>query len=1046
MASEPSGAIINFPTGTDIYVSKTDFGVIVSGESHTIPFAAPYVVSLTHVPQLGNPSLVFVPGFTEVTGTPGVNQFQINYSGTGAGNGLFSAFNAGNPITVTYTTAGDVTQAEWFNSLQTSVVNIENFIGSGLGIAGNYVPITGATVNGTITLNGGSLVTSSSGSNQIGVGGTPFAVVYANNIVANTLTSPNGLNSVSFGGSVTVSGDGSASLVSNNAVYVSGNNTVTITANNSGVTVLSEVGGVAIAGHTVPTASSTFDLGSTTNRWRKVYADEVTITSGPFVRTTGDTMTGALVMSTGASLNSDTINNATSSLSINSSADIEITSAGNIIIESNTTSLNGVLTTIDTFGTTVSAPIVPDTPSAIDIGSTTSPFRTIYADNIVGGANSGNFVKITGDTMSGDLTMGFGTAINVDNINPGSPSGLITMSVGELAITAFSNIHFDTGPTGTQKLEIGLTEISLSTDIIPTISGLYDIGAASLPLRAIYADNLHINAIASGSVINGATFGNPTVTGTLTLGTGASIASQGSGTVTIGSPSNPIGTIYASSIVTAGSTGNFISKFGDTMIGNLALGTGSNITAVGSGVNNIGSASNPLGTIYANNIVSSGANGLYVLKTGDTMSGPLVLNKIYSTGTLVISGNQISETAEQINVKSTNGPIIVDANTEMQLLVNTTATLTLNVSGTESFRNIFPDTSGTHSLGTPQKPWDSIYAVNIIPVGVNTSGNFVLKIGDTMSGDLDFTSGVGIKLLQSGTSDIGTASSPLRAVYADNLIIGSPSGAFVHITGDVMTGNLTLFGGAKLVGDNSVFEITTASAGQSLLLNPVSGVQINGVAGNILLNAIGTHSITAQATTGPINLNNGSGKININSAAGVVGISGNGVLITSNGSEDIAISGNGGGSGDVVIKSSAAGNIIISGSSVAGNKKVEIFAGAGANNFIQTQGNIVPLKSGSDTLGSQSIPFTGAYFQNINGFAATRQVYNEIPTGSVNGINPTFTTALTPASGTQRLYAGGLRQTPGASFDYQISGNMFTFTNIPPSGTNLLIDYEVLAF
>ena len=1010
MSSQPSGAILNFPTGTDIYVSKTDFGVIISGESHTIPLGSPYVVSLTHVPQLGSPSLISIPGFTEVTGTPSSNQFQMQYSGTGAGNGLFSSFNAANPITVTYTTAGDVSQAEWFNSLQSSVVNIESFIGSGLGIAGNYLPVTGGSINGNVTINGGSLLTSSSGSNQIGVAGTPFANIYSNNVVANKLSSPNGLNSVSFGGSVTVSGDGSASLVSNGATNVSGNNTVVITAKNSGVSILSAVGGVEIAGHTVPTGSNTFDLGSTTKRWRKIYADEVTITSGPFVRTTGDTMTGDLVMAPGVSLNSDLISNALGDLTVNTSANMTMVSAGNVNIDSVNTSLNGVLLT-NSFGIIIGTDIVPTSPSSYDIGAAGNPIRNIYADNLIGVAVSGAFVKITGDTMTGDLTIFPGGSINVDNINPSSASGTITMNVGELTVQAASNIRFATGPSGTQKLEIGLTQIALSADIIPNTSGLYDIGASTTPLRAIYADNLNIGSISSGTVIYGATLGNPTFTGTTTVS--GNIIPAGAGVFNIGSSGNPFNILYANNIVTAESTGNFISKFGDTMIGTLLLGTGSNITASGSGVNNIGSLSNPFGSIWADNINSTGLNGLYVKKIGDSMSGPLVINTIYSTGTLTVSGNQLIQSAEQINLESTNGPVIIDANTEMQLLINSAANLVLNVSGTESFLNIFPDTSGTHSLGTPQRPWDAIYALNIIPVGVSGTGSFVLKIGDNMSGQLTFSSGIGIGLLQSGTSNIGSPSSPLQAIYADNIYSTTTSGAFVHITGDTMTGALTV---PILSGNSILFSFISGNSNNNHIIDQTTYLEI--ADGNEVFIAL-TGTPNNYIDIANYTVIQSDGRIEISSSGGTVTTFGTDVRFGSDASPEL--------SGTYNLGSPT--------------RRWQVLYTDG----ISATG-VNPNASGIGLLGTQSIPWSGLFAKNINGQAATFQVYNEIPSGTVNGINPTFTTLYTAVSGTQRLYAGGLRQTPGSSFDYQISGSMFTFTNIPPSGTNLLIDYERLAY
>lgn len=1016
MASEPSGAVLNFPPGIDVYSTKIDAGVIVSGEAHVVPVAVPYTISLTHVPQLSSPSNIIIPGFTEVTGLPSVNEFQVNYSGTGAGSVMFSAFNGGNPLTVTFTTAGDSIVAEWFNSLQSSVVGIEEFIVSGLGISGNYVPVTGATVNGTLTLSGGNLETASSGTNQIGTSLAPFAHIYGNAVHTNSIVSVNGNDSITLGASIIVSGDTTAQLVSNNNVTLSGNNTVNIIAKNSGVTIISDNGGVTIAGHTVPSASSTFDLGSSTNRWRKVYADEVTITSGPFVRTTGDTMTGFLIMGTGAGLSTDSISNASSDLSIASSANLDITAAGPITLTSTSTELNGALST-SAFGTVTNLDIVPFTPSTSNLGSPSNHFANLYVDNIEGAVASGMFVRISGDTMTGDLTMGFGAELNVDVINTVLPSGLMLVNAGELNVLATNNIRFGIGPSGTQKMEIGLSNIYVNDDVLPAESGTLDLGSPTLHYRAVYADNIFMSAIGSGVILEGAVLGNVAVTGAMTFGTGSSILADSSGTVNIGSSGNPFGTIYANNVITTESTGSFVSKFGDTMLGVLTLGTGSAIAAVGSGINDIGSSTNPMGAVYADNIVSPGLDDLYVNVTGDLMTGALTLPSLLSTGTLDISalgiitmtGSQIIQSAEQVNITSLTGPVIVDANTEMQLLVNSAPTLVLNNSGTESYFNITPDTSGTNSLGSIEKPWEAIYALNIIPVGVSGTGNFVLKIGDTMSGDLTFLSGVGITLNQSGTSDVGSAASPLRAVYADNLFIGG-SGAFVHVTGDTMTGDLTMGVGTQINTDR----IDATSGGNMFIGSGATDIFVGTAANDptdnyLQFTALGSPYLYSPngpfIVEAPSIFHSGnflpffSGTQNVGTAATPYGV------IRTTGLHTTSLN---------------AGFIVATGLNTS--------------------------SSGIGSLGTQAVPWSGLFVQNINGQSATFQTYNEIPPEFVDGLTTTFTTLYSMVTGTQRVYKGGLRMTPGALFDYQASGNMVTFNSAPVTGTNILIDYERLAF
>lgn len=88
--------------------------------------------------------------------------------------------------------------------------------------------------------------------------------------------------------------------------------------------------------------------------------------------------------------------------------------------------------------------------------------------------------------------------------------------------------------------------------------------------------------------------------------------------------------------------------------------------------------------------------------------------------------------------------------------------------------------------------------------------------------------------------------------------------------------------------------------------------------------------------------------------------------------------------------------------------------------------------------------------QHINGAwadvaaASHTHVYSEVPAGTVDGANDTFTVAATPTAGTLRLFKNGLRQKAGAGNDYTLATATITFLsgNIPQTGDTLLADYE----
>ncbi len=92
------------------------------------------------------------------------------------------------------------------------------------------------------------------------------------------------------------------------------------------------------------------------------------------------------------------------------------------------------------------------------------------------------------------------------------------------------------------------------------------------------------------------------------------------------------------------------------------------------------------------------------------------------------------------------------------------------------------------------------------------------------------------------------------------------------------------------------------------------------------------------------------------------------------------------------------------------------------------------------TLGTTAITFQQI---NPNGLTINNFVFNEVPSGTINGTNPTFTLANTPVAGTLTVYANGLKQLAGVGNDYTISGNTITFLSgaIPVTGDQLQVDY-----
>lgn len=78
-----------------------------------------------------------------------------------------------------------------------------------------------------------------------------------------------------------------------------------------------------------------------------------------------------------------------------------------------------------------------------------------------------------------------------------------------------------------------------------------------------------------------------------------------------------------------------------------------------------------------------------------------------------------------------------------------------------------------------------------------------------------------------------------------------------------------------------------------------------------------------------------------------------------------------------------------------------------------------------------------------NSAGAAPTFYQEVPSGTVNGSNTSFTLAHTPTSAASViLFENGIGQTQGAGADYTISSGTITYLTAPPTGSILLAQYH----
>jgi hypothetical protein len=153
--------------------------------------------------------------------------------------------------------------------------------------------------------------------------------------------------------------------------------------------------------------------------------------------------------------------------------------------------------------------------------------------------------------------------------------------------------------------------------------------------------------------------------------------------------------------------------------------------------------------------------------------------------------------------------------------------------------------------------------------------------------------------------------------------------------------------------------------------------------------------------------------------------------------------------------------LLLQNQSAPAENGIYIFNGSGSaltrvdymNAWTEVPGALVVVEQGSTyadkiflctsdqggTLGTTAISWTQI---NSSGLTSSNFVDKEVPSGSINGSNTTFTLANTPVAGTEHVYLNGILQESGSGNDYTISGATITMLTAPASGEKIRVSYR----
>jgi len=448
-----------------------------------------------------------------------------------------------------------------------------------------------------------------------------------------------------------------------NEVYYDNNGTLT---GNSGFTFLPSTGNlslpgnVSITGDIIPSANVTYDLGSTTSRWKDLYLSGTSIflgtsqiaenADGDIVLTNGDG--GTWTFGGTADLDSSQIANGTSNVSVLLNGDIRVGSAGNANVLN--VDGSGVLTTT---GNVVPLGVKTDNyyyanGDAITFGTSAAGSNTQvqYNNNGDFGAEAAFTYDQSTNTLSADNIAGtLATAAQPNITSLGTLSALgVNGTVTAVAFTANTGVF--TGDAG-----------GLSNVVAANISGTVATATTAGTVTTAAQPNITSTGTLTSLTVSGnSTSGNVIASsGTMQYGTnpGSGVISVNTGTTTAGIFATTITDInlgLAANII-MGATGKTVTARGNVTADNLqsnSLSVGdfySSRTAV-----SVGSANTVIDTFDA----STYRSAKYTIKVSDStgyqaLEALLVHDDINSIitvyGSLSTTGSELMSLSTVVN-------------------------------------------------------------------------------------------------------------------------------------------------------------------------------------------------------------------------------------------------------------------------------------------------------------------------------------------------------------------------------------------------------------
>ncbi len=699
--------------------------------------------------------------------------------------------------------------------------------GNNIFLVGNAVDIQGGKFFGNLNIRATSVgasnlpTTSGGNSTYVSIGSTgPVSV----NLLGVPLTQAGGLNIVSNGGNVLLTGAGNSTAGNTLTVAPIGTSTAPISINTTGTVANGNItqgsaGFIATSTGSVVTLNA--GTGTTAGDISLNVVDFTTVgatgknisltdTSGG-VTLNAITASGTLSVSSAASiLQGSGVHSVVGNVSLAPTASntLNFTATGNLSISNIATTSTIAITTsgdlsVPSFTASTSLALT-STGGAITAGSVSSATFNLTASSSAGKLTAAGIKSSTGTfNVAGDIA--------ITTLNQAGGGGLgITSTAGSISITSIAAVG--------SALNLTASTGTITTGAITSASTI-TAQATAITLGNVTATNALTATASTGSI----TTGSISTTATVTL-----VASSSTGAITTGAITSGTRTVSLSS-------GGNISLTGGSIPVLSATSSAGAITQSGAIVSTSTATFNAAGDINLSNTLNNFTT--VVLQGGNATA----TNTIVDANTIILGGG--TNTKSATNVSSvTAGDIALGGAAIESVLFGSTLSLTTNGAGTILTNANNVSVFGNVSLAS---------AAGNITLGNNALGgaaNYTFgQVNATISGAGSLT------VFENTTLNLGTITVGNSSVFG-TLDARSGNGDIVNTGKLSLAGTVTVAAG-NIFTQNNISLTNTSNALSTVLIGNAKDFTVVNGSGNLTVTA-GTSTVNGKAATGNVSVTN----------------------------------------------------------------------------------------------------------------------------------------------------------------------------------------------